>query len=356
MLPAGRYIHQYPGRKIRGFKYNALCTPLGWVNSWAKIAESFLKAKNNPEKLQVWTNTLMAETFEMKGSRPEWEKLAARAEPYKIMAVPAGGMLLTGFCDVHDNRLDVVVRAWGRGEESWLIYWTRIYGDVTQDEPWQQIDNILSMEFRHDSGVGLRISSFGVDSGDNTQTVYNYCRKRRGPVVFASGGSSKRSQPIIGKPTKKDVDYRGAMIKNGVMLWPIGTDTAKATIYQRLNISDPRPGCYHFPIGIDDEYYHQLSAEKLVTVYDTKGFAKHEWHVMRGNGANHALDCEVGCYAAAVRVGLATKNWDAIERNLYGSRIKKLESPSPVSVDSQVRPVNEKKNSTFIPRKSGWLR
>lgn len=67
MLPRGRYIHKYPHRPARGFKYNALYTPLGWVNSWKRITELFLAAKDNPEKLQTWTNTLMAEAFERKG-------------------------------------------------------------------------------------------------------------------------------------------------------------------------------------------------------------------------------------------------------------------------------------------------
>lgn len=320
--------------------------------TWAHIAADFLESKNDPERLKTFRNTTLGQTWEEKGDRPSWQRLASRAEPYKITKVPAGGMILTAFADVHDNRLDVVVRAWGRSEESWLIYWTRIYGDVSTDEPWLQLDSILSLEFMHESGVGLRIVSCGVDSGDNTQIVYNCCRKR-GPVVFATYGSSRRGQPIIGKPAKKDVDYQGAVLKNGIQIWPIGADTAKNIIYQRLNQTEPGPGYYHFPLGIDNEYYRQLAAEKLVTIYDKKGFRRQEWHNVRGNRQNHALDCEVGCYAAAIRARIVTANWDLIEKRLYGtSRYKKnMGNGGPPENGTQ-----KTKKSGFIPRNKGWLR
>lgn len=315
MLPRGKYIHKFPDRAVRGFHYNALCTPLGWVNSWKKISQLFLDAAGNVEKLKVWKNTIMAEVFEEKGSRPPWVQIEARAETYKIMEVPESAYVLTSGVDVHDNRLDVVVRAWGREEESWLLYWTRIFGDVATPEPWRQLDTLLNTRFVHASGVGLRIAAMAVDSGDNTQIVYNYCRSRA-PVAMAIYGSQKRGQPVLGRPTKRDVNYRGKMLKSGVMIWPVGTDSAKSIIYRRLAVSEPGAGCYHFPAGIDPEYYQQITAEKLVTTYDRKGFRKQVWHVVRGNRQNHALDAEVYCYAAAVRIGIDRINFDEIAASM----------------------------------------
>jgi len=128
-------------------------------------------------------------------------------------------------------------------------------------------------------------------------------------------GSQKKNQPILGRPAKKDVDYMGSTIKNGVQLWPVGTDSAKSIIYQRFNLIEPGLGYYHFPVGIDDEYYQQITAEKLVTTYNKKGFPVKAWQNVRGNRQNHALDAEVYCYAAAIRAGIATMQWDALELN-----------------------------------------
>jgi terminase, large subunit len=349
MLKMGKYVHKYPNRKIRGFKYNALYTPVGWVNTWKKIIEVFLASKDNPEKLKTWMNTLMAETFEEKGARPKWEVLSSRAEPYKIITVPPGGMVLTMGTDVHDNRLDIVVRAWGRGEENWLIYWTRIYGNINTTEPWDRHDDVLAMAFRHASGLDLRIVSSAIDSGDNTQTVYNYCRTRK-PIVMATYGSQKRGQPVLGKPAKKDIDYKGHRIKNGIEIWPVGTDTVKSLVYQRFNIEEPGPGYYHFPLGLDDEYYMQITAEKLVTTYNKKGFRSQDWVVIRGNRQNHALDAEVYCYAAAVRAGVPRMNWDELERNFQ----YKIDQNADNSIQELAK--MPQKQSTYLPIQSGWLR
>jgi len=303
--------------------------------AWSNLAIEFLEVKDKPEELKTFVNTVMGETWEDRGSRPAWKVLSVRAEPYKITTVPSGGLLVTSGTDVHDNRLDIVVRAWGKGEENFLLYWTQIYGDVTKKEVWDQHDNILNMEFQHESKVGLRIMSAAVDAGDNTHIVYNYCRKRS-PIVMATYGSQKHNQPILGRPSKKDVDYMGTIIKKGVQIWPIGTDTAKSIIYQRFNLTEPGPGFYHFPLGIDPEYYQQITAEKLVTTYNKKGFPVKVWQNVRGNRQNHALDAEVYCYAAAIRAGIATMQWDALELN-YAAKGRGQAPPVAMEKQRKVR-------------------
>jgi len=129
--------------------------------------------------------------------------------------------------------------------------------------------------------------------------------------VIAVKGSSKPNQPIVGKPTPQDVDFGGMRIKNGVQLWHVGTDTAKATIYARLKIQDPGPGYVHFPVGVDEEFYRQLTGEKRITKY-VKGFPKHEWVKIR---RNEGLDITVYAYAAAIRAGIDRVDWDRLEGN-----------------------------------------
>ena len=309
MCAAGVYVHRYPERvKTRGFRYNALVSPAGWVNSWAYIAKKFLEAaaelkKGNPQKYQVWMNSFMSEPFEQVGDRPEWATIKARAEPYQALTVPAGAMILAAGVDVQHNRLAVSVWAYGRKEESWLIYHIEIHGDPMHDDVWQQLDLLISGTFPG-GGVQHHISSVGVDAGDGatTQAVRNYCRTRA-PKVFALKGSSTPGRPVVGAPTKQDLTWNGEKIEDGVEMWPIGTDTAKVTIYTRMKINDPGPGRIHTYVGLDDEYYKQLTAEKLVTRF-VKGYPVREWHNVRGSKRNEALDCAVYAYAAAIRAGL----------------------------------------------------
>ncbi len=301
MLADGKYVHKYPDREIRGFKVNSLYSPLGWV-SWKQIAKEFLDINKSKEKLKVWTNTRLAETFEEIGDQPDWPKLKARAEPYDMLTMPSGGIILTAGVDTQDDRLVVIIRAWGKYEENWLVYYGELWGDPEQPEVWTQLDQLLQINISNH-----HIISVAVDTGGHkTQAVYNYCRTHA-PQVIAIKGASQPGKPVIGRPTKQDVMWNGEKIENGVQLWPVGSDTVKSTIYGRLKQAGPGPRTYHWPIGLEDEYYLQLTAEKQITRY-VKGFPKMEWVKVRER--NDVLDAEVYCYAAAIRAGMAIIDWD----------------------------------------------
>ena len=303
------WIAQNPGHPDAGYKLPSFYSPLGWV-SWKKIVREFLKAVGNPQRMKRWINTRLAEAYDEPGSQPEWKSLANRAEPYRIMEVPHGGLLLTAGVDVQKNRIEPFIWAWGRGEECWLIYAGAIYEDPEQDRAWQLLDDLLSQPIRHASGIEMPIASAGIDCGYHTQRVYSEVRKRR-PRWFALQGASSRNKPIVGRPSEQDVSYGGVKIKNGIQLWNIGTDTAKQTLYSRLNLVPPQPRAIHFPVGLPDEFFKQLVAEKLIVRFH-KGFPVQEW--VKIYNENHALDGFVYGYAAAIRAGLLRFNWDSFER------------------------------------------
>ncbi|MEI7636159.1 MAG: phage terminase large subunit family protein [Syntrophus sp. (in: bacteria)] len=345
MLEKGRWIPTYPERQKCGYQISSLYSPLGWV-SWLQIVKEFMEAKAFKERLKTWVNTRLGETFEETGDQPDWSLLQARCEPYEILTVPMGGLFLTAGVDTQDNRLAVVVRAWGRGEESWLIYWNEIYGDPAQPTVWSDLDSLLSRPFNHAGGNDLNIVSAAIDTGGHhTQEVYSFCHRKH-PMAIAIKGASQTGKPIIGHPTLQDVTWQGQKIPNGVQLWPIGTDTAKATIYSRLKIQKAGPGCYHFPIEIDGDYFIQLTAEKLLTRY-VKGFPRLEW-VMTGP-RNEALDCEVYCYAAAIRAGIVHVNWESLEKSVCNN----TSEPEAVNEHPSAKPRNIAK-SKWMNRSNRW--
>lgn len=338
MLEGGHWLPTYPERAKRGYQLSSLYSPLGWV-SWMQVVKEFLEAKGFKERLKAWVNTRMGETFEESGDQPDWSLLRARCEPYDVLAVPRGGLFLTAGVDVQDNRLAIAIRAWGRGEESWLIYWGELYGDTGQPQVWADLDALLIRPIRHVSGQDLYIISTAVDSGGHhAQEVYNFARQRS-PSVIAIKGASRPGQPIIGRPTPQDVTWQGVKIPNGVQLWPVGSDTTKETIYSRLKIVAPGPGCYHFYVGTPDDYFLQLTAEKLVTKY-VKGFPRLEW-VMTGP-RNEALDVEVYAYAAAIRAGIAHVDWGQLEQA--------IEPPEP----QPVAPPTQRPTAPRVAR-SNWM-
>jgi len=319
MLERGRWIAANPAIGRIGFHLNALYSPLGWF-SWRQAVEKKLQADKDPsgELLKVFTNTILAEAYEESGNSVPAHELKQRVEKYALKTVPAGGLFLTAAVDVQGNRLEVKVKAWGRGEESWLVDYQVLFGDTEQAEAWKALANYLfETTFRHEWNVPMRIITTAIDSGFRTQYVYDFVRRYSRRNVIAVKGMSRPGKAILGRPSDQDVNHKGAMIKNGVQLWPVGADTGKARIYARLKIATPGPGCLHFPLGLPEEYFDQLTAERLITRFH-RGYAKHVWEKDAG-ARNEALDLELYAYAAALRAGVARTNWDRLEATLKAS-------------------------------------
>jgi phage terminase large subunit GpA-like protein len=85
-------------------------------------------------------------------------------------------------------------------------------------------------------------------------------------------------------------------------------DTIKQAIFGRLRIASG-PEALRFPKHLDEEYFAQLTAEKIVTKYH-KGFPRREWIKIRPR--NEALDCLV--YSLAALSSLNIRDWKRLQR------------------------------------------
>jgi phage terminase large subunit GpA-like protein len=268
-----------------GFHLNALYSP--WI-SWEEVVRKFLNAKKRPETLKVWVNTMLGETWEEEESFTlSDETLAGRIEQYE--KIPKGVVLLTAGVDVQDDRVVCLVKGWGLHDESWFIDYKTFYGSPGREDTWNLLDAYLTTSIEHENGVTLRIMSVCIDSGGHfTSNVYDFTKRRRSRRVYAIKGYGGYGRPFIGKASKNN--------KKQALVFPLGVDTAKELIYDRLQITDPGSGYMHFNQECNEEYFLQLTSEKHVTRY-TKGFPTKVWELKSGR-RNEALDCEVYALAA----------------------------------------------------------
>jgi len=329
--------HNAGPRRPAGFALSALYAPLGWY-SWTQAVQEYLESEGKPNLRKVWTNTVLGESYEDSFEQPDQNVLKLRSDTsYLIGTVPTGALMLTAAVDVQGNRLEVKVKGYGRGEETWLVSYQVLHGDPVQLEGpgtvWAQLDEILDRAWPHTSGATIRIAAMAVDTGGhNTHTVYEYCRRRAHKHVIAIKGASKPGQRILGKPTLQDVNYDGRLIEEGVKLWPIGTDTAKQHLYRCLNIEIPGPGYMHWPMGLPDEYFTGLTAEKLKRKRTAAGYEKWAWE-KDGTQRNEPLDLEVYSYAAALYAGIQRADWDKLEQ-LLQAQVKRAAEPVPEVVSA----------------------
>jgi phage terminase large subunit GpA-like protein len=283
--------------RTRGYHLSSLYSPLGW-KSWQEIVDEFLRAKGDPPLLKTFINTILAETWEDEiAARIGAGELQDRVEFYQAGIAPAGVLTAVAGLDVQDNRVAITVVGFGRDEESWVLRHDEIFGDPARPELWSQVSNLLKAPIEHEMAEPIRISAACIDSGGHfTHEVYAFAREHRDVNVMAVKGMSQKNKAIIGRPSKVDLNLKRQVLKNGAEVWPVGTDTAKVTIYSRLKLNEPGAGFIHFHSEMSDDYFTQLTAEKLQTRY-IRGYPVREW-VKKSGARNEALDCYVYALAA----------------------------------------------------------
>lgn len=299
-----------PEIKARGYWFNAFISLFDGVR-WPSVVENFLEVKDDGERFQVFVNTVLAETFELKGEKVEGDSLYQRREVYAA-EVPKEVGVLTAFVDVQRGSggwCEVLVRGWGKEQESWRILHARIEGSIDDTEVHEQLDAILLRAYHHESGATLRIRRTLVDSGDQASSVYAYVKPRQARGIFASKGDKAiQNAPIVVRGKKPN--------DAGVKLMTIGTFTTKRRLFSRLRLPRPgTPGYLHFHRLPDDadlaeqaafnaqdqEYFKQLGAEKLVPGKDAKGHPIYQYVQIADR--NEAIDLEVGALAALHALG-----------------------------------------------------
>jgi len=319
MLANGRWIATYPERTTRGYHISALYAPIGLGPSWRDLAEEWQIAIKSPGTLRTFVNTHLGECWEEQGDHVDPTGLLTRLEEYEEKPKSAAR---TAGVDVQKDRLECTIVDWDAGEEAWTMEHLIIPGDTAQPQVWKDLDEELARWAPH---------LVAVDSGYNTSMVYAFVEHRRWAVAVK--GRAGPGVPIVEDEKARRQRLRRQR-KKGITVHLVGDDQAKALIYSRLKITQPGPGYIHFPndASFDDEYFAQLTAEKLVTkMRGTRPYA--EWQQTRPR--NETLDCFKYALAALRLSGIDLKS--------------KAATPKPV------KPAPEKPRTAFPTQKLiGW--
>lgn len=321
MLSHGEWRAEAAFNSIAGFHINELYSP--WVK-WSEMVASFLKAKRLPETLKVWVNTSLGETWKEATEGIDPSGLLGRKENWGRVA-PEGVIVITAGVDVQDDRLEAEVIGWGVGQESWSLQFHVLHGDPAQSKVWEDLTNVLTQTIKTTDGRTLSVAASCVDSGGHqTQRVYEYCKGREYQRIYAIKGANQIGKPLVSKFSKNN--------KLRVKLFTIGTDTAKQMIYSRLKIHQPGPGYCHFPSDYPEEYFKQLTSERIQTKF-VNGHPTRIWILTKGR-RNEALDCRVYGLAA---LHILNPNLDRLAKEQERERLRKPEGQDT----PEAQPTNE---------------
>ena len=340
MIKLGEWRAHSEFKGIAGFHLSELYSP--WVK-WHEMAASFLIAKVLPEKLQTWVNTSLGETWKEETEGVDHDSLTARKENWGKVA-PKGVITVTCGVDVQDDRIEAEVIGWGLEEESWSLQYHVLHGDPARYIVWKDLDKIIHQKIKHESGITLSIAATCVDSGGHhTESVYEYCKAREMNRVFAIKGSSQTGKPLVSKFSRSN--------RKRVKLYTLGTDTAKQMIYSRLKIYEPGPGYCHFPAEYTEEYFKQLTCERIMTKF-INGHPQRVWVKAKGK-RNEALDCRVYGLAA---LHILNPNLEMLADENERDAVKSAKEQPAVKPKSDWQKLYEHKQRVLeCYRKSNWL-
>ncbi len=318
-----RWVPENPGAEYPSYTINALCSSIGMGWSWRRFAVEWLKCQGDRVKLKRFINTRLAESWEDQSHKLKPRMLMDRAEDYALGSIPPGVLVLIAAIDTQNDRLPTKLVGYGRGGRRWVLDYVEFPGDPNNlipefIEKKGALYDYLKAPRVNAFGREMRIQAVAWDTGgQRTDMVYRAIRSRVLPRLMAIKGASISGKPILAaRPSAQDVNWRGKIIKKGVMLWLVGTDTAKDMIVAHLAADAEKPAeerMIHFSTGLDEDYYKMLLAEK----FDPE---KNKWILPHGR-RNEALDLMVYTDAASrhpeIRVHTMGKRaWDDLERRL----------------------------------------
>ncbi len=308
----GKWIAAKDNKKKRGFHLNEMASP--WKH-WDEIIAEFkeanreLKEHGDVEKMKVWINTTLGETWEEKGEAADEDVLLKRRERYTA-DLPEGVLLVTAGVDVQDDRFEVEITGWGKGYESWGILYRKIPGDMEKEETWDKLERFLDMELYFENKNSLLIACTCIDTGGHfTTQAYKFLKKmeKKQKRIFGIKGMGGEGIPLVNKISTNNIEK--------VKIFLLGVDSGKEILMTRLKTVDEGPGYCHFPInadrGYDETYIKGLSSEQRV-IHFKEGRPVLKW-VKKSGARNEPLDLRNYSTAAAE---ILRPDWDVLEKKI----------------------------------------
>jgi phage terminase large subunit GpA-like protein len=340
-----------------------------YMFGWAKYVRQFLEA-NPPGQLrnetlhQTFVNLVLGETYEQQGDTVDVSRIQQNIRPYAPWIIPeslsindGNGriVLLTlgsdlngtaedpkrGFDD--DARFDYEVIAWSETGASYSvthgsigtfqptghrdlayhnhpdrIKWSYKFG--SQHCVWDELNRILALTFKTDTGRNLSIFSSAIDHGHLPEYVVPFVENSNFKLYMVKGDKMQNSGLQI------DTDYRPFTIsKDHSKLWILNVTRYKDLLYTHLNliwntqITPKQPADFlNFPTPQDglyekSNYFNHFQSEEKVIDDKSRRLV---WRKKPGT-QNHLWDCRIYgmaakdlvCYEIFRELGIKNGTW-----------------------------------------------
>jgi len=284
--------------------------------------------------------------------------------------VPLAAQHLVCFIDVQLNVLYFVVVAWSKDYTGAIIdygtwpdqrrsYFT--YREVSQtirkrfpkaspeggirQALESLVDELANREWQQEGGSHMRIERIGVDSGNWTQAIYQFCRESEHSTILRAtkGISIERKKAPITQWKKKPGAIIGnhwmlASVENhrAVRLLSFDTDVYKSRTRDLLHATHGDSGS--LSLFGKKGHDHQMLSDHLASENPkSEDGGKEYWKDKPGKPDNHLLDTTVGAVMLASTLGCALD--PSLRKNKSKSKSKPFPGKTPEKVSSTVERV-----------------
>lgn len=305
-----------------------------WMNTlyspfvrFSEVVKEFLTTKDDPEMFQNFTNSWLAEPWEDTRLKTSIDIVLARQTEYEEYVVPEWTKVLTAGVDVQETSLYYTIRAWG----DYLTSQNIAHGQVAS---FKDIEKIMNLEYRMPDGTPMVVALALIDSGNDTDRVYDFCAINSDWALPSKGASnSMMSHYRLSKVNKSGSKAQG------MNLVLVDTGKYKDMIAGRMQ-KENGTGSWMVYQGCDEEYAKQVTSEQKVNIKNGRGQVKQQWKPKTSHADNHYLDCEVYALCAA----------DVLE--IRASFMDSVKDTRSVSEDTHTQYAPEE---NWIKRNENWV-
>ena len=179
----------------------------------------------------------------------------------------------------------------------------------------------MNLQYSKADGTAMVVQLALIDSGDNTDAVYDFCASNS-DWALPSKGSSHPMTTHFKLSTVNKTDSRAY----GMKLVMIDTDKYKDMIAGRMKKNNGS-GSWMVYQGCDREYAEQVTAEHKVNVRSGQHTVQ-KWTLKTSHADNHYLDTEVYAMCAADMLGVRSFHLEEIDMDTRTEAKPKTEPKS----------------------------
>lgn len=297
MTKHGKWVPRFPDRDIAGFWcptwYRAVT-----ISSFGSVARRWVEAQGDKEKLQRSITQDLNEPWQELGVQQTEDDITVHCRGYDPDTIPFEPVFVFLTVDLRDPEIHYVIRAWGEHETSARVRYGLLprlqkfnAGDEATGRTIEIIDRIRMLTFRGPKGHTYGINLTGIDSGDDTDEVYAYCRTRPGCVAMKS--EDMKQILTYSRPEK----LPGATEARPDSAYLIGWqhEYFADTLVSKMRITPGpeqslAPGEWALPREAGEDYTQHMIAERKVEHKTRWGKTIKRWK--QYSHKNHWLDCE----------------------------------------------------------------